>query len=172
MFADLIDSSGLAEKLGAKRFGEILNKYYQDTTEIVFKNSGLIKYQGDGVMAVFGVGESFDFPEERAVDSSLDILDCIKKYPILGDQKIQLGIGINTGQVAAGYVGTEQRTEFNVLGDSVNVVYGLSTIARPDRIMIGHRTANALDEKYTMRSLGKQKIKGRENRISVFEVIG
>ncbi len=120
-------------------------------------------------MAVFGVGESDDIPEECAVYTGQEILESINNYPRLGSQVIQLGIGINTGKVAAGYAGTQQRTEFNVLGDSVNVAFALSTIARPDRIMIGQKTAKALGDKFTLKTMGDQKLKGRENPTTIID---
>ena len=172
LFADIIDSTGLAEKLEPSRFGEILNEYYQYMTDVIFEYGGLVdKYLGDGVMAVFGVTGSKPDPEGRAVRAGLKMIEQVARLRQQVAQ-IHIGVGINTGLVVAGYVRTKQRVEFTVLGDTVNVAAGLQAQARPDRLMVGPATAAAIAGRFYMKRIGAIPVKGRISEIQVQEVLG
>ncbi|MBI3243020.1 MAG: FHA domain-containing protein [Chloroflexi bacterium] len=172
LFADLKDSTRLAERAGARRFGEILSRYYQDVTETIFKHGGLLdKYMGDGVMAVFGMTGSEDEPEARAVRAGLDVLDRLDAINQSQTEQIEIGVAINTGLVMAGYVGTTERVEFTVLGDPVNVAYRLESHARPNRLFIGPATTAAVAGQFNLRRLGPVEAKGRTKPIQVHEVL-
>jgi adenylate cyclase len=172
LFADIRSSTGLAERAGVVRFGEMLSRYYQDITQLIFKHGGMLdKYIGDGVMAVFGLTRSQADPEERAVRTGLAILDWVDDFNRAEPDPIELGVAINTGTVMAGYVGTEQRVEFTVLGDPVNVAYRLEALARPNRVLIGPATAGAIAGKFNLNRLGPVDLKGRTKPIQVHEVL-
>jgi adenylate cyclase len=172
LFADIAGSSQMAEKMGPRRFGELLNRYYQDVTNIIFEHGGLIdKYLGDGFMAVFGMNQLQEHPEENAVIAAIEILKMIEDRYRGNEYNINIGIGINSGSIVAGYVSTKERLEFSVLGDTVNVASRLESLARPNRILIGPETYKALNGKYVTASLGDQSLKGRTKPISVHEVI-
>jgi adenylate cyclase len=172
LFADIADSTGLAERLGPKRFGEILRIYYEDMTNIVFENGGLVdKYLGDGLMAVFGMTEKKPDPEGRAVVAGIRMLEQVEHLNKENQDKIVIGIGINTGPVVAGYVGTMQRVELTVLGDTVNVASGLQGNARPNRLLVGPATVAAIIGRFNMIRVGAITVKGRLRDIQAYEVI-
>lgn len=177
VFADLVDSTGLAERIGAKRFSEILSRYYQQMTDVVFEHGGLLnKYLGDGIMAVFGVTSQQPEAENRAVLAGLDMLSRIESIRILENEKVDMGIGINSGMTMAGYVGTDERVEFTVLGDAVNVANRLQGLARPNRIIIGPKTYELVTDKaennrYRLQSIGQVEVRGRLQAIEAFEVL-
>jgi adenylate cyclase len=172
LFADIQDSTGLAEHAGARRFGEILSHYYQNVTEIVFKHSGLLdKYTGDGVMAVFGMSGSQEDSEGRAVRAGLDILARLEVINRSQDEQIEIGVAVNTGLVMAGYVGTAERVEFTVLGDPVNVAYRLEAHARPNRLFVGPATTAAVAGRFNLRRVGPVEAKGRTKPIQAHEVL-
>jgi adenylate cyclase len=171
LFADMANSSSMAEKLGPKRFGELLNRYYQDVTNIIFEYGGLIdKYLGDGFMAVFGMNQDDGKPEESAVSAGIEILELIESRYSGAPDKIDIGIGINSGSIVAGYVSTKERLELSVLGDTVNVAARLESLARPNRIVIGPQTREALNGSFNLSDLGEQVLKGRSKPLKVFEV--
>jgi class 3 adenylate cyclase len=85
-------------------------------------------------------------------------------------EKIEIGIGINSGTVVAGYLGTDERVEFTALGDPVNVAWYLETMARPDRILIGSNTYKIVAGKFQIVPLGDVELKGRTRPIGVYEV--
>lgn len=172
LFADIAGSVRMAESLGAKAFGDLLEQYYQDVTDVIFRYGGLLdKYLGDGVMAVFGMAGLRKHPERRAISAALDILDLLNIRYRKKERLINIGIGINTGPVMAGYVSTKERVELTVLGDTVNVAAGLESLARPNRILIGPATQAAVAKKFKLADLGEMAIKDRSQPIQVFEVL-
>jgi adenylate cyclase len=172
LFADISDSTGLAESLGPKRFGDILQQYYQGMTDIVFEHGGLVdKYLGDGIMAVFGMTGNFPNPEERAVKAGLAMLDHLKNLSNMIDVEIRIGVGINTGIVVAGYVGTKERVELTVLGDVVNVAAGFQEKAKPNRLVIGPATIAAVVGQFATKRVGSVTVKGRMRDIQAYEVL-
>jgi adenylate cyclase len=172
LFADIVDSTGLAEQMKPKRFGEMLNRYYQYMTDIIFEYDGLVdKYLGDGVMAVFGMNENKPDPEGRAVNAGLKMIERAKKMREEELDQIHIGVGINSGPVVAGYVRTKQRVEFAVLGDTVNVASGLQGKARPDRLFIGPATAAAVVGRFATQRIGAIPVKGRMRDIQAHEVL-
>lgn len=171
LFVDIAGSIGMAESMGAKKFGALLERYYQDVTDIVFQYGGLLdKYLGDGVMAIFGMGGSKGQAEEQAVTAAVEVLRLLEARYRTVDRHIDVGIGINTGDAVAGYVSTKERVELTVLGDTVNVASGLQSLARPNRIFIGPQTYAAVKDKFKIEELGPQQIKDRTQPIQVFEV--
>lgn len=171
LFADIAGSIGMAERLGAKKFGELLEGYYQDVTDIIFQFGGLLdKYLGDGVMAVFGMTGAHKEPEAEAVAAGLEIVKLLQARYYSGDKHIDVGIGINTGSVVAGYVSTKERVELTVLGDTVNVAAGLQAMARPNRVLIGPETYTKVKDLFKIEDLGNLQIKDRTHPVEVYEV--
>ena len=172
LFADIVDSTGMAERIGAQRFGALLRRYYEDMTQIIFAHSGLVdKYMGDGLMAVFGMTGRLPDPEGRAVQAGIKMLKQVEAINQSEQDQITIGIGINTGVVMAGYVGTAERVELTVLGDTVNVASGLQTVARPNRLVVGPATVASIVGRYTMRRVGAINVKGRIRDIQAYEVL-
>ncbi len=173
LFADIAGSMGLAEKLGARQFGQLLERYYQDVTDIVFQFGGLlVNYIGDGVMAVFGMLDTQKDPAGKAVEAGLEILQLIAARYQDSEKHVDVGIGVNTGTVMAGYVSTRERVELAVLGDTVNVASGLQMLARPNRLFIGPETYAEIKGQFKTHLIGDQTIKQRSQSIKVYEVIG
>ena len=171
LFTDIAGSIRMAEKLGSKKFGTLLESYYQDVTDIIFQYGGLLdKYLGDGVMAIFGMTKARNEPEVQAVSAGLEIAKLLEARYRTGDKHIDVGIGINTGDVVAGYVSTKERVELTVLGDTVNVASGLQALARPNRVLIGPGTYAEVKSRFTVAGLGQMQIKERSQPIDVYEV--
>jgi adenylate cyclase len=172
VFADIVDSTGMAERFGPKKFGELLSRYYQEMTNIVFDHGGMIdKYLGDGIMAVFGMTGETSNHEARAVNAGLKMLNSIKQMTVDTGEQISIGVGINTGEVVAGYLGTKQRVELTVLGDTVNVAAGLQAMARPNRLLVGPATMAAIVGLFDTRRVGSVVVKGRTRNIQAHEVL-
>lgn len=173
MFADIEQSTSLAERLGAQKFGRLLARFYQETSKIIFAHAGLIKLVGDGVMGIFGVTEVWQNAEERAVISGLEVVDLVKRMNTKElESEFVIGVGINTGQVMAGYVGSQDRVEYAVLGDAVNVAYRLQELARPNRVVLGPNTVGAVASRYLTKPIGEVVVRGREEPVQVYEVLG
>jgi len=171
LVADVCNSTGLAERLGALRFGEILSRYYQAMTEVVFNHQGQVnKYLGDGLMAVFGNFGKPD-PEAQATQVALAMLDRLETLNGVESEPLTIGIGINTGLAVSGYLGADERIEYTVLGDAVNIAFRLEPFARPNRILIGPDTFQAIAGRFNTRPIGPLCIRGRTQPIETYEVV-
>jgi adenylate cyclase len=170
--ADICQSTKMAERLGSRRFSKILSNYYQEMTNIVFSYGGMLnKYLGDGLMAIFGMPHQSDTPELRAVQTALDILDRLDYISQSTAELLEIGIGINTGQTMAGYLGSLEYVEFTVIGYPVNLAWGLEANARPNRILIGHPTYQAVSGKFPIKDIGVLSIKPGSEPIHAYEVM-
>ena len=158
--------------MGVQRFAAILNQFYNDSADIIFKYGGMLKYLGDGVMATFVDVPGEPEPPVRAILSGRELLGRVKTTGhLVLNQRIVMGVSVNTGVAMVGYIGTHERAEFNALGDVVNVVFRMQEYARPNRIVVGPRTVAAIVDKYPTRRIGAVTLRGREGSVQVFEVL-
>jgi len=172
LFADIADSTRMAEALGAKRFANILNNFYQEASEIVFRHRGLIKYLGDGVLGIFTERDGETSSENKAVQAGRELIHQINRTGSLDtNRRLVFGVSINTGNAMVGYIGTKDRVEFNALGDVVNVAYRMQEYARPYKIITGPATIAAIADKCRFNRIGALNLRGRENTIQVYEVL-
>ena len=172
MFADIAESTGMGEKMGVKKFGSVLNQFYNDSADIIFKYNGMLKYLGDGVMAIFVDVPGEPAPEVRAILSGREILGRIKTTGhLVLNQRIIMGVSINTGVAMVGYIGTRERAEFNALGDVVNIAFRMQEYSRPNRIVVGPATVAAIVDKYPIQRIGAVTLRGRERTVQVYEVL-
>jgi len=170
LFADITDSTGLAEAMGAKDFGKMLNDYYLEITNIIFEHAGVVRYLGDGVMSVFGMSDESMDHKSKAVSSGIKILEKMKAISSEFDQPLNLRLSIKAGRAVVGYVGTRERVEFTVLGDLVNVAKGMNPFAGPNRIVVGEEVYQAVSDQYPMKKLDSIIVKGRKGHVKIYEV--
>ena len=172
LFADIAESVGMAERMGVKKFASVLNRFYNDSADIVFKHNGMLKYLGDGIMAIYVEVPGEGAPEVRAIQSGRELLGRIKTTGhLVLNQRIIMGVSINTGVAMVGYIGTRERAEFNAIGDVVNVVFRMQEYARPNRIVVGPDTVAAIVDKYPTQRIGAMSLRGREGAVQIYEVL-
>ena len=170
LFADIADSTGLAEAMGAQEFGKMLNNYYLAITDIIFGNSGVVRYLGDGVLSVFGMSDEKQNHKLKAVDAGIAILNRMKNISSEFDQPINLRLSVKSGRAVVGYVGTSERVEFTVLGDMVNVAKGMNPFADPNSIVVGNEVYKSLSNDFNMTKLDSIIVKGRKGQVKIYEV--
>jgi adenylate cyclase len=171
LFVEIADTTGLAERIGPEKFSAFLNAFYQHTTQVVFKNGGMVKYLGDGVLAVFMEVRDKVGPEERAVAVARDVIEFVKKAdPPEPGRAWVAGAAINTGKAMVGYVGTRERAEFNVMGDLIKMTYRMQEYAIPNRIFVGASTAEAIRSGNLVQKTGSLMMRGSDQPIQVYEV--
>jgi adenylate cyclase len=173
LFTDIVNFTHLSETMPPRETNIILNKYFSKMTDVIFKYDGTLdKYIGDGMMAVFGAPMEKEDDAERAVRAGLEIIrelaDMMKETS--KDRKFDIRIGINTGRVVAGNMGSPKRMEYTVIGDPVNVASRLESLARPNQILIGEETFKLVKDKFDIRKVGARKVKGKRSEIMVYEV--
>ena len=172
LFTDIEDSTPLAERIGIQRFGILLANYYETITNIIHSHGGLVnKYLGDGVMALFGMGETDKNPVSNAIRAGMEVRAAIENLEHPEEEKYKIGIGINTGSVVAGYIGAKDRVEFTVLGDTVNVASRLEGLSKPNRIFISPSTRAAIGGEFETVRIGEMEIRGRSHPIQVYQVV-
>ncbi len=176
LFADIVGFTSLSEKLTPTAIGLILNDYLSRMTDAIFLYEGTLdKYIGDAIMAVFGA--PLDMPDHavRAVKTAIEMRDRLAEFN--AERKngplLQIRIGINSGKAVAGEIGSVNKREYTVLGDTVNTASRLeSSVAKPGLIVIGPNTFAAVEGQFNLRPMGEFTLKGKENRVIVHEVMG
>jgi len=173
LFTDIVNFTHLSETMPPRETNIILNRYFSKMTDVIFKYDGTLdKYIGDGMMSVFGAPMEKEDDAERAVRAGLEIVRQLAAMmkETSKDRRFDIRIGINTGRVVAGNMGSPKRMEYTVIGDPVNVASRLESIARPNQILIGEETFTAVKDKFDIRKVGAKKVKGKRSEIMVYEV--
>jgi adenylate cyclase len=173
LFADLRGFTSVAETLEAQEVVDILNAYLARVVDAVFAHGGTLdKFRGDGVLAVFGAPVAHEDDPARAVRCALDLQAAMKRisFPALPELRLHLGIGINTGQVIAGTIGSDRRMDYTVIGHEVNVAARFETNAGPGQILITGSTYDRVKDLVEVRDLGALRVKGSGQGIPAFDV--
>ena len=178
LFSDLREFTHLAEKYPPEEVVLILNEYLEQMIHIIFRNNGTLdKFLGDGIMVEFGAPLEDAEQENHAVEAALQMHHALEKLNIKWDKegrpKLEMGIGIHTGQAIVGNIGSEKRMEFTAIGDTVNVASRLEQMSKQLKvnILISETTMCSLDETYNMVRLGEVLLHGRESPIEVFSIV-
>ena len=174
LFVDIVGFTHLSETMPPREINLILNRYFSRMTDIVFNYDGTLdKYIGDGLMAVFGAPMEKEDDAERATRAALEIRrQLTSMMRNTGKEKrFDIRIGLNTGRVVAGNIGSPKRMEYTVIGDPVNIASRLESIAKPNQIIIGEETCRLVKDKFKINKIGTRKVKGKSAEIMVYEVM-
>jgi adenylate cyclase len=143
---------------------------------VIFKQEGTLdKFIGDAIMAVFGA--PIDMPDHasRAIKSALDMMEQLDEFnnDHRDGPKLQIRIGINSGKAVACEIGSINKKEYTVLGDTVNTASRLeSSVAKPMMIVVGENTYEAVKGRFDMKPLGKATLKGKQKEVVAYQVLG
>lgn len=183
LFADLSGFTAMSESLEQEKVVEILNAYFSFVTPIIFKHKGTLdKIMGDGLLALFGAPISRKDDTMSAVRTAVEILQELKlfnkakrltKWPSL-----QASIGISSGEVVAGYIGSDEHLSYTVIGDPVNVAQRIEAIAEHNTILISKTVYDEIKDRISeihglkqLLPLPAQKVKGKKKTIEVYKLI-
>lgn len=177
LFCDIRRFTALAEELPATQVVELLNTFFSRMIQVILAHGGTVdKLMGDAVMALFGVPRAADSDPLRAVRCALDMHQAlaelnheraIRKLP-----PIEMGIGINSGSVVAGNIGSIDRMEYTVIGDNVNIAARLQGIAEAGETLISEATHTKVRHLVQARALKPAQLKGRQHQVAVFRIEG
>jgi adenylate cyclase len=175
LFCDIVNFTTMSEKMEPHRVSLLLNEYFSEMTDIIFRHDGTLdKFIGDAIMAIFGAPLPTEDHAVRAVKTALEMRDRLKQMneEKFADSNINIRIGINTGRVVAGDIGSPKRIEYTVLGNTVNIASRLeSSVAKPGQIVVGKDTFKDLNNLFESRELGEFILKGLEKSSMVYEII-
>jgi adenylate cyclase len=174
LFADVRNFTSITETFPPDQVMGLLNGVLGRLTDAVLENGGTLdKFLGDGVMAVFGAPVAHEDDAARAVRAALKMMELVREQNASGEHvtPLELGIGINTGQVVAGSVGSARRTEYTCIGDAVNVAARLCSLAGGGEILVGASTAErAAQAGWHSESLPPVKLKGKAQPVPLYRV--
>ena len=178
LFSDIRNFTGMSESLGAREMVSMLNDYFSEMVEVVSTRHGMLdKYIGDAIMAVFGT--PFPGPEDadNAVRAAIEMMEKLRVFnrsrALRGLSPIDIRLGINTGEVVAGNIGSPKRVDYTVIGDSVNLASRLEGANKfyGTCILISQNTYQALKDQYPVRELDLIRVKGRGEPVAVYQVL-
>ncbi|MGB5268055.1 MAG: adenylate/guanylate cyclase domain-containing protein [Polyangiales bacterium] len=176
LFADIRGFTSMSESHEPHIVVDALNEYFERMVEIVFRYEGTLdKFIGDEMMVLFGSPVAHDDDPDRAVHAALEMQDALsdlnERHEAHGLPPFEIGIGINTGEVVAGYIGSSQALEYTVIGDPVNTGARLCSLAKPGQTLLSEGTVEKLTGGFAFEELPQEKVKGKAQPIRVFELI-
>lgn len=178
LFSDIRGFTSVSEKGEPEEIVHMLNEYFTRMVEIVFHHRGTVdKFVGDMVMALFGA--PLDDPDhaEHAVEAALDMMQELHKLNVKwnaeGRPSLDIGVGVNTGPMIAGNIGSDQIMSYTVIGDAVNLGSRLESLNKQysAHIIISEATRSHLKGTYTLKPLGDVVVKGKTKPVAIFEVL-
>lgn len=176
LFADIRGFSKMAEDNAPEDIVNMLNEFFERMVDCIFKHDGVVdKFVGDEVMAEWGVGVSVDRHARHAVMAAIDMMRAVD---LLNESRharllppISIGIGIATGMMIAGYMGSTQAMSYTVIGDTVNLASRLCSAARGGEILVNHEAYEAVCGEQECFALPPIMVKGKSAPVMVYRVL-
>jgi class 3 adenylate cyclase/tetratricopeptide (TPR) repeat protein len=174
MFADISGFTAMSEKMDPEEVTCTMNDCFCMMGECIAKHGGTIdKFIGDCVMALFGVPKALEDTPQKAVNTAIELRNCLQKFNKEKNLAIPLNlhIGINSGPVLAGMVGSDEKQDYTVMGDTVNLASRLEDASKVGQILVGPSTYEATREGFTYRALEPIILKGKAEPVQVYELL-
>src|SRR4030095_7066036 len=168
LFADVAGFTALSEKLDPEEVRNLVNACFESLVPIVQKYGGTIdKFIGDEIMALFGAPIAHENDPERALRAALEMMDRISSFNRDHASELNLHIGVNTGPVVAGKIGSQNRRDYSVMGDAVNLAGRLEGASPGGEIYVGPGTYRQTKRLFDFETLPPMKLKGKSEAIEV-----
>ncbi len=174
-FSDIIGFTRMSEQMPPSEVVALLNRYFHIMEEIIFRHGGTIdKFGGDSIMAFWGVLVSSDFDALGAVSAAVEMQNALFAFNCelesQGHQAVRMGIGLNTGDFVAGNIGSEQKIEFTVIGDAVNVASRIESLAGRGQVLISPSTYEQVKDEVMALEFPPVNVKNKSEPVGVFNV--
>jgi adenylate cyclase len=174
LFSDPRGFTAIAELRQPEETASILSCYFERMIDAVFRHGGIVdKLTGDGIMALFGTPLDMPKQEEAAILCALDMKRSLNKLrEVIGMHELNISVGINTGSVVVGNIGSGKTMDYTVVGDAVNVAARLERKTREHKvdILISHVTAEPVRGRFNLRMIGPITLHGRAEPVIVYSV--
>lgn len=178
LFSDIRSFTSFSEKNGPQETVAMLNEYFSVMFDLILANDGILdKYIGDAIMAVFGAPFTSAMDADNALNCAVDMMHSLREFNSIregvGQEAIHIGIGISTGQVVSGNIGSDKRMDYTVIGDGVNLSARLegATKVYKTPILISEMTVNALSDSHPLREIDCIRVKGKERPVAIYEAL-
>ena len=175
LFADIRSFTSISEHMSPEEVIGMLNDYFDAMVKIIFKHNGILdKFVGDELMATFGVVGNLDEGPLNALQAAIEMQQCVKslmpEFRLKGYPVFEVGIGVNSGDVVMGNVGSKNRMDYTVIGDTVNVAARLEQMAPGDTVLVGEATYNHCHHLISMQPRGDIKVKNRGALVKCYQL--
>ena len=177
LFADVVDSSALAQRFDPERLHQLLSQVLQLIAEAVHRYEGTVnQYLGDGLMALFGAPVALEDHAFRAVQAALTIQETIRGYSAQFQREhgaeVRLRVGLNTGPVVVGRIGDDLRMDYTAVGNTTHLAARMQTLAEPGTILVTEDVHRFVAGQVRSESLGPVEVKGQRAPVLVYKVTG
>ncbi|MDF1734132.1 MAG: GAF domain-containing protein [Minwuia sp.] len=178
LFSDVRGFTTITESLGAQGTVALLNDYFELMVDCISEQGGMLdKFIGDAIMAAFGIPVPHDDDEDRGLRAGINMISRLWEWNVerkkRGDMEVDMGLGLNTGSIVAGNIGSKKRMDYTMIGDGVNLAARLESACKQynARILLSEYTVAKLKGVYRLRDIDKVVVKGKTQPVGVFECL-
>lgn len=171
LFSDIRGFTTLSENAEPEEIVSLLNAYFEKQVQVIFKHGGTLdKFIGDAVMAFWGAPDDDPFHAQNAVAAALEMIENLETFKKENSlPNFDIGIGIHTGDAVVAFLGSEQRKDYTVIGDTVNTASRLEGLTKGRcHILVSEQTKQTCEKAFSFEPMGEEKVKGREKPIQIF----
>jgi len=179
LFSDLRDFTPFVESTDPKQVVAIMNQYFTEMAEAIKDHQGLIlQFVGDEIEAVFGAPVSYDDHPDMAIQAALDMQKRLarlnQKLETENIEPLRHGIGVHTGAVLAGIIGSKERSSYALVGDTVNLASRIQGLTKEfaSEIILSQTTQDLATGSYEMEQLPAIKVKGKSREVMIYKLLG
>jgi class 3 adenylate cyclase/tetratricopeptide (TPR) repeat protein len=177
LFCDVRGSTAAAEKMDPEDWGEVINGAFEYMIKPIYRYEGIVaRLMGDGLLAFFGAPIAHEDDPQRAIMAGLDIVAEIRSYRELIQEQhgvdFDVRVGINTGLVVVGAVGSDLRMEYTALGDAINLASRMEQTAVPGTVQVAQDTFKLVKPLFEFEELGGIEVKGKAEPVPAYRVVG
>jgi adenylate cyclase len=177
LFSDIRGFTSMSESRAPEDIVRMLNEYFELMVDVVFKYEGTLdKFVGDEIIALFGAPVGVMHAELKAVECALDMMRVLNEFNRTriseGLHEIKIGIGINTGTVVTGAIGSSRALQYTAIGDPVNTASRLCSVAQPGQIILSEATYRKVQGEVAAIPLPPVRVKGKADELRVYNAVG
>ncbi|MCH9680812.1 MAG: GAF domain-containing protein [Deltaproteobacteria bacterium] len=177
LFADIRGFTSMSERTPPEVMVKTLNEYFEMMVDVLFRHGGTLdKYVGDEVIGLFGAPVSLPDAPLRAVRCGLEMQRALEEFNRMratnGQEAIDIGVGINTGEVIAGAIGSSRTLQYTVIGDPVNIASRLCSVAKAGEVVISEYTMRAVQDEVLVEPRKPVMVKGKSKALSIYCATG
>lgn len=178
LFSDVRSFTTITEQLGAQGTVALLNEYFEIMVDCISAQGGMLdKFIGDAIMAAFGIPLPHEDDEDRGLIAGINMIKSLwewnKEREARGEMPVDMGLGLNTGNIVAGNIGSSKRMDYTMIGDGVNLAARLESACKQynARVLLSEFTVAKLKGVYRLRDIDKVVVKGKTEPVGVFECL-
>jgi adenylate cyclase len=177
LFSDIRGFTSMSESRAPQEIVRMLNEYFELMVDVIFKYQGTLdKFVGDEIIALFGAPVGMENAEQKAVECALDMMQVLSEFNRVrldeGQNEIKIGIGINTGMVVTGAIGSSRALQYTAIGDAMNTTARLCSVAQPGQIILSEATFKKVQSHIAAVPLPAVRLKGKADELRIYNAVG